>query len=125
MLRRSFFLFVLLPLALVIAALAVANRDAVTVSFDPFSTSNPAYAVTAPLYALGLLLLIAGVLIGGIAAWLKQRKWRRAVRRLEAENCALRAELEAVRRPAEFGARGKLPIPFDQSRRAVQRSPAA
>jgi uncharacterized integral membrane protein len=125
MLRKLFFLFVLVPLALAIVALAVANRGSVTVSFDPFSTSNPAYAVMLPLYGVALLVLIAGVVVGGVAAWLKQRKWRRAVRRLEAENRALRAELESTRRRPDFGARTKLPVTLDQTPQAVLRSPAA
>jgi hypothetical protein len=125
MLRKLFFLFVLVPLALAIVALAVANRGLVTVSFDPFSSTNPAYAVMLPLYGLALVVLIAGVVVGGVAAWLKQRKWRRAVRRLEAENRALRAELESMRRRSDFGVRAKLPVTLDQTPQAVLRSPAA
>lgn len=125
MLRKLFFLFVLVPLALAVVALAVANRDWVTVSFDPFSSSNPAYVLMLPLYGLALLLLIVGVLIGGVAAWLKQRKWRRAARRLEAENRTLRGELDAIRRRSELGVRSKLPVALDQTPHPVLRSPAA
>ena len=41
------------------------------------------------------------VLVGGIAAWLGQRKSRRAARRLEAELREARAETEAWKRRAE------------------------
>jgi hypothetical protein len=41
--------------------------------------------------------LIVGVLIGGMAAWLRQAKWRRTARRLEREVADLRIELEALR----------------------------
>ncbi len=68
-----------------IIAFAVANRQAVTVSFDPFSSIDPAYAATLPLFAVIFAVLILGVLVGGIAAWLRQSKWRRTARRLEAE----------------------------------------
>ena len=125
MLRRILFFFVLVPLALAIVALAVANREMIAVSFDPFSSADPAFAVTLPLYGLALILLIAGVLIGGIASWLKQQKWRRVARRLEAENRALRAELDSMRRRSHFGARTTLPATFDQTTQAVLRSPAA
>ena len=41
--------------------------------------------MTLPLFALIIVLLIVGVVIGGVAAWLRQGNWRRAARRLERE----------------------------------------
>ena len=76
MLRRIVAAIVLVPLAVVIIAFAVANRRIVTVSFDPFSAGEPAASVTLPLFVLVILLLIVGVLIGGLASWLRQGKWR-------------------------------------------------
>jgi len=78
------------PLAVIIIAFAVANRQVVTVSFDPFSANAPAAEVTLPLFALVILLLIIGVLIGGLAVWLRQGRWRQAARRLERELQRLR-----------------------------------
>ena len=53
---------IVVPLAVVIIAFAVANRQSVTVSFDPFSSTSPAYAATLPLFVLIFILLILGVL---------------------------------------------------------------
>jgi uncharacterized integral membrane protein len=89
---------IVVPLVVVIVTFAVANRQAVTVSFDPFSSTSPAYAATLPLFALIFVLLILGALIGGIAAWLRQGKWRRTARKLDADVRELRGEMEAVRR---------------------------
>jgi uncharacterized integral membrane protein len=89
---------ILVPLAVVIIALAVANRQNVTVSLDPFSADHPAASVTLPLFGLIIVLLIVGVLIGGIAAWLGQGRWRRTARRLEREASALRTEVEGFKR---------------------------
>ena len=125
MLRRLYVFFVLLPLAVVIVALAVANRGMIAVSFDPFSSTNPAYVAMVPLYELAFMLVIVGVVIGGGAAWLRQRKWRRATRRLEAEIRSLRSEIEALRRRAGLGPRTTLPAPLDQTPQAVLRPPAA
>jgi uncharacterized integral membrane protein len=97
MLRKIVSALVLIPLALVIVALAVANKGDVTVSFDPFGAVDPGLAFRAPLYALLLLLLIAGVIVGGVATWLGQRKWRRAARRLERELAAERRETDRLR----------------------------
>ena len=99
-LRRIIAALILVPLAVVIIAFAVANRQIVTVSLDPFSSEHPAASLTLPLFALIIVLLVIGVLIGGIAAWLRQTKWRRTARRLEREIADLRVELEALKRNA-------------------------
>jgi uncharacterized integral membrane protein len=100
---------ILVPLAVVIVAVAVANRQIVTVSLDPFSAEHPAASVTLPLFGLIIALLIVGVLIGGIAAWLRQARWRRIARRLEREAGALRGEIEEFKRTAGMAGGGGLP----------------
>jgi uncharacterized integral membrane protein len=98
MIRKIVSAAILVPLGLVIVALAVANRAGITVSFDPFSATNPALAVRMPLFVLVFVLVIAGVIIGGVAAWLRQRKWRRHARRLAAELQQTRDENERLHR---------------------------
>src|SRR5215475_5176559 len=98
MFRRIVSLVIVVPLAVAIIAFAVANRQPVTVSFDPFSSTSPAYAATLPLFAVIFMVLILGVLIGGIAAWAGQTKWRRAARKLDTDVRALHEELAAIRR---------------------------
>ena len=95
MLRKIVAAIVLVPIAVIIIAFAVANRETVTVSFDPFSGHDPAATVSLPLFALVLLLLIIGVVIGGLASWLRQGKWRGAARRFERELHQLRGKLAA------------------------------
>ena len=95
MLRRIVAAIILVPLAIIIVALAVANRQNVTISFDPFGGDAPAASLSLPLFALILGLLIAGVIIGGVAAWLGQGKWRGAARRFEREMQVLRGKLSA------------------------------
>jgi uncharacterized integral membrane protein len=117
MFRKIVTAIVVVPLVAVIVAFAVANRQAVTVSFDPFSATSPAYAATLPLFAVIFAVLILGVLIGGTAAWIRQGKWRRAARRLDGEVRALHEEMDAVRR--RFGSPEKAPPPQDASPLAV------
>ena len=52
MLRKIVTWIVVIPPLVVLVAFAVANRQAVTVSFDPFSSTAPAYAATLPLFAV-------------------------------------------------------------------------
>jgi uncharacterized integral membrane protein len=109
MIRKFLAAVVLIPLAVVIVGFAVANRQAVTVSFDPFDAAQPAYAATVPLFILIFVLVILGILIGGTAAWLRQASYRRAARRLERENRALHSELYDLKRHYVASERPALP----------------
>ena len=90
----------LLPLFGVILAFAVANRHLVTVSADPFTPEQPVLRVSLPLFLVILLAVILGVLVGGIATWAGQAKWREAARRYRAELQALRASHGGLVRPS-------------------------
>jgi uncharacterized integral membrane protein len=97
-LRKVVAAIILVPLAIVIIGFAVANREKVTISLDPFGPNSAAAWQTQPLFVVVIAALILGVIIGGIAAWLRQTRWRRAARRLEREVANLQAEVEALRR---------------------------
>ncbi len=101
LLRKIVAALILVPLGIVLIAFAIANRQLVTVSFDPFNSEHPAAAVTLPLFALIIVLLIVGVVIGGSASWLRHGKWRRAARRLERDLGKLREELAMHKRAAD------------------------
>jgi uncharacterized integral membrane protein len=105
--RKFVSLIILVPLAIVIVMFAVANRETITVSFDPFDPAHPAFVLKAPLFILIFILVAVGVVIGGVAAWLRQHKWRMRARRAEAEARELRAKLdtEAPRR--------SVPVPLE------------
>src|SRR3954451_13112994 len=97
--RRFLKALILLPVAIVVVLLAVANRTPVTFSFDP-TRSAPDLAVTLPFYAFLFMAGALGVVIGGAASWLAQRKHRRARRHHRREADRLRAEAELLRAPA-------------------------
>ncbi len=69
--RKFFAIAVLVPLAIVIVMFAVANREIIAVSFDPFDSAHPALALKMPLFMLIFVLVAVGVVVGGIAAWLQ------------------------------------------------------
>jgi len=98
MIRKVAKALILIPLAIVIVSLAVANRQMVTVSFDPFDRVEPAFSLALPLYVLILALVIAGVLLGGAAAWLRQGKWRWRARLAESQAHELRLENDQLKR---------------------------
>src|SRR5262249_42744364 len=125
MIRRFGKALFLVPLGLIIILFAVANRQIVVVSFDPFDAVQPAYAARLPLFLLILLLVIIGVIIGGTAAWLRQHKWRRAARRPGAENRRLRAGPYEARHVAGSDRRPGLPAPREPEPPLIMRPPAA
>jgi uncharacterized integral membrane protein len=98
MIRKIVKALVVIPLAIVLISLAVANRETVTVSFDPFDRADPAFSVALPLYVLILALVIAGVIVGGVAAWLRQGKWRWRARLAESQARELRTENDQLKR---------------------------
>ncbi len=88
------------PAAVIVAGLAVANRDPVRFSIDPFSESDPIFATDLPLFALLLGAVFVGILCGGVASWMSQGKWRRAAREARNESNRLRQEQDALKRQA-------------------------
>ncbi len=86
---------VLVPLAILLVLLAVANRAPVRLSLDPFSTEAPAFAFTLPLFVALLLALMIGVVIGGLAAGIGRLRWRYRAKKAEREAEKLSAENDA------------------------------
>lgn len=74
-----------LPVAVLIIALAVANRRDVLVSLDPFSPNAPVLAANVPLYAVIFGALIVGVVLGGAVTWVRQGRFRKEARRARRE----------------------------------------
>lgn len=111
--RKFIAVSILVPLAVIIVMFAVANRETVTVSFDPFDSANPAFAFSLPLFILIFVLVGLGVVVGGMAAWLRQHKWRARARRAEAEARALRTEFDTLQ------PRRGVPAPLESSRFVV------
>ena len=91
--RKFFTAVVLIPLGLIFVVFAVANRHLVTVSFDPFNSSDPSVGFRLPLFVLIIGVAITGVVAGGSATWFRQRHWRRAARHHEADARQARAQL--------------------------------
>jgi uncharacterized integral membrane protein len=101
-LRRLVSLLIAFPLGVVLVALAVSNRHAVQLVLDPFRPESPALALELPFYAYILGALVLGVILGGVATWMSQSRWRRTARvqgqraqRFEAEADRLTRQQEA------------------------------
>ena len=104
MIRKIVTALILIPLALLIVLFAVGNRAPVTVALDPIAAQPPMFSFAMPLFLLLLVVLILGVILGGVAAWMRQSRWRRRARRLAAELRTSRAETETLRHQLETSA---------------------
>jgi uncharacterized membrane protein YciS (DUF1049 family) len=88
------------PLLFVAVALAIANRNAVQFSFDPFNGDNPAFAVSVPLFVVLMAGLLIGIVLGGMSAWADQGHWRRMAREARKRVAQLEAEQATMLKPA-------------------------
>src|SRR5215471_18967465 len=95
--RKFFSALIIVPMSLLLVVFAVANRHFVTVSFDPFDSTDPALSASLPLFVLVIAAAIVGVIAGGCATWFGQRRWRRAARRHEADARTAKTQLTELR----------------------------
>ncbi|MGY6568757.1 MAG: LapA family protein [Salinarimonas sp.] len=97
---------ILFPIGFVIILLAIANRNPIAISLDPFSLDDPLMSFTVPLWLALLAALAIGVIVGGVAAWLVQGKHRKLERQYKRECDSLRKEVESTREAARAGQDG-------------------
>lgn len=94
-------LLIATPLTILFLIFAFANRQWVTVSFDPFSTGDiPAFQLDAPMFIVIILSIMVGVALGGVTVWFAEGRHRKAERTHRAEAQRLRSELDAVKAAA-------------------------
>lgn len=83
-------------LALATAAIAVANRKGVLLSFDPFNTISPAVAIEVRLFWIILGSALIGIVLGSWSSWLAQAPLRRTLREQEDRIRRLEREVESA-----------------------------
>ena len=118
--RKFFNAVVLIPIGVIFVVFAVANRHLVTVSFDPFNSSDPALGFSLPLFAVIIAVAILGVVAGGLATWFSQRRWRRSARQHEADAREMRIQLADLRASVAASQRRDLSPPAAAYRRDKQ-----
>lgn len=102
-------LLFLVPLALAVVAVAVANRHPVVIYLDPFAGPAPeGTQITVQLFVVLGVAIIIGVIFGGVATYLEQGRYRRAARRARREVDSLRAEIARLSLPRP-GEKRKVP----------------
>jgi uncharacterized membrane protein (DUF106 family) len=80
MITRVVKLIILVPIAIVLIVLSVANRHAVTLALNPFRPEDMVMSLTLPFFVFLFLALIVGIVIGSVATWFSQGKHRKRAR---------------------------------------------
>jgi uncharacterized membrane protein YidH (DUF202 family) len=78
--RKLILALIVVPLGVVLIALAVVNRDPAVLILNPFGGAEPGLSLQAPFFLFLLCAFAIGLVVGGIASWLNQGKWRRTAR---------------------------------------------
>jgi len=86
-----------LPIIAVIASFAFSNGEEVTLGFWPFD-----YHFVLPLYAVALLALFVGLIMGAIIAWVGTLRYRFEARRLRKELAARESVRQDVLPPEKI-----------------------
>jgi uncharacterized integral membrane protein len=81
MFNKFMTIVVFVPLAIILVALAVANRAAVPFTIDPFNPGSAGLTVTMPLFVYIFAALVLGLIVGSLATWLRQGRYRKLARR--------------------------------------------
>jgi uncharacterized integral membrane protein len=106
-LKRFLWVVLALPAALILVTLAVANRQPVRLVLDPFRPEAPLLAMELPLYAYMLGALIAGVVLGGVATWMTQGRWRKTARSKSQDAMRWQAEADRLARERDATVEGQ------------------
>jgi uncharacterized integral membrane protein len=96
--RRIVSLLIAFPLGAALVAIAVSNRQPVQLILDPFRPEAPALSVSLPFYAYLLGALVLGVILGGLATWMGQSRWRRTARTQGQRATRFQAEADRLAR---------------------------
>ncbi len=107
MLKRVLSLLIAFPLGAVLVAIAVSNRQSVALILDPFRPENPALSVELPFYAYLIGALVVGVILGGVATWMGQSRWRQTARAQGQRAARWQAEADRLAREREAAATTK------------------
>lgn len=99
--KRVLTLLLLVPIGIVVIALAVTNRQDIVLSVPPQVGDAPLYAFTVPLYAVLFATLFIGMMIGSCATWIKQGKHRKQAREQKVEATKMAFEADKLKENAE------------------------
>ncbi|OJF90521.1 DUF1049 domain-containing protein [Pararhizobium antarcticum] len=101
MMKKLLNIVVLIPVGIVLIVLSVANRQTVTLALNPFNPADSVLSVSSPFFIFLFLAVIFGLVVGSLATWFGQGKYRKRARNEATEAVKWHAEAEKHRTRAE------------------------
>jgi uncharacterized integral membrane protein len=101
MTKKLINIVILLPVAIVLVVLSVANRQSVTLALNPFDPADSVLSLSAPFFVYLFLAVIVGILIGSGLTWFAQGKHRRRARNEAQEAARWQGEARRNQKRAE------------------------
>ncbi len=93
-LKKLISLLILLPIAIVLIVLSVANRHPVVFNLDPINPDQPFLSFTLPFFVFLFIALLAGMILGSMSTWVTQGKHRKHARESKREAIKWQHEAE-------------------------------
>jgi len=82
-LKRIIMSLVLVPVALILVVFIIANREMMSVNFNPFNLEDVRWRVHAPTFVFLFVFLGGGVVLGSLVTWIGQHKYRKKAKRID------------------------------------------
>jgi len=82
-LKRIIAAAIIVPLAVLLVAFIIANREMMSVRLNPFVDDGQGFEARAPAFVFLFVFLGLGVVVGSIATWIGQHKYRKKARRFD------------------------------------------
>ena len=101
-LKKFFWFVIMLPVGIILATLMVINRHSVGFVYNPFAPAEFAQKIEMPFFFYLLGALIIGTLIGGMATWFAQGRWRKVARKRSREAHEMRKKADDLMQQVEM-----------------------
>ncbi|WP_174803721.1 lipopolysaccharide assembly protein LapA domain-containing protein [Martelella limonii] len=103
MTKKLINILILVPIGVVLIVLCVVNRAPVSMALNPFDTGDKVLSVSAPFFVFILIAFILGIVLGSLATWFSQHKYRKSAKVKKREAAKWRAEADHQKTlPAEL-----------------------
>ncbi|MDO6965646.1 DUF1049 domain-containing protein [Rhizobium alvei] len=108
MVMRLIKIVIIVPIAILLVVLSVANRHLVTLALNPFEPQDSVLSVSLPFFLFLFAALVVGMLIGSVATWFAQGKHRKRAKDEAHEARKWREEADRQRNKIEDATTQKL-----------------